>query len=349
LDPPQKFKETIINLLQADHRGIHGYMPNAGIPNVREKLAAHLAKVYQADIKPEMVILTVGAAGALNTAFKTIVENGDTVLVLAPFFMEYNYYADNHGAKVVVAQTDKNFRPDLQEIEKNITKDTRALLINSPNNPTGVIYTLEELKGIGDVLRKKSKEYGRSIILIADEPYRKIVYNNVEVPSVFHAYENSVVVNSFSKDLSLAGERIGYLCLNPKLEDREEFATAATLANRILGYVNAPALMQRAVAELLDVSVDIGIYQKRVETLTKGLTKMGYKLIDPQGTFYLFPESPIADDKLFIDILKKELILAVPGSGFSRPGHFRLSLCLGQDKIELSLAGFAQALKNAKN
>ncbi|MDR2300915.1 MAG: pyridoxal phosphate-dependent aminotransferase [Deltaproteobacteria bacterium] len=343
LEPPEAFKTKIIELINENEKGTHGYMPNGGLDLVRRRLAGYLSKIHGESIGPEMVIMTVGAAGAINVALKAVVDPGDEVLVLAPFFMEYGFYADNHGAKIVVAGTDDHFRPDLEKISEAITEKTRALIVNSPNNPTGVVYTLEELRGIADVLREKSKKYSRELLLISDEPYRKIVFGGLEVPSVFNAYENSLVVTSFSKDLSLAGERIGYLCINPMIKGLNEFIGAATLANRILGFVNAPALAQRVVAELLEESVDIGIYQERVTTLARALRDIGYDLVDPQGTFYLFPKSPVEDDLAFIETLKKELILAVPGSGFSKPGYFRLSLCLDLDKINRSIDGFKRA------
>jgi aspartate aminotransferase len=343
LEPPEEFSEILLDLLQNNKPGAHGYMPNAGIFEVREKVAHYLSRTLGAKVSPEMVIMTVGAAGAMNAALKTIVEPGDLVMVLAPFFMEYVFYADNHGASVQVVQTDSAFRPDIEKIKESLTNKTRAVIINSPNNPTGVIYSKEETAELAEVLRVKSQEFGRPIALISDEPYRKIVYNDVAVPSVFEAYENSVIVTSFSKDLSLAGERIGYLCVNPRMENRDDFVAGASLANRILGFVSAPALMQRAVSRLLDVSVDVSVYKKRVDVLGQALKTIGYELSEPAGSFYLFPKSPIPDDLEFVEILKKELILAVPGTGFSRPGHFRLSLCLDQKKIERSVEAFRSA------
>ncbi|MDR2386424.1 MAG: pyridoxal phosphate-dependent aminotransferase [Deltaproteobacteria bacterium] len=343
LEPPEAFKTKVIELINQNEKGLHGYMPNGGLDSVRHRLAGYLSKIHGENIGPEMVIMTVGAAGAINVALKTIVETGDEVMVLAPFFMEYAFYADNHGAKIVAVDSHDNFRPDLGKISEAITEKTRALIINSPNNPTGVVYTLEELKGLADLLRDKSKKYSRPVLLISDEPYRKIVFGGLEVPSVLSLYEDSVVVTSFSKDLSLAGERIGYICVNPKIKNSNDFISAATLANRILGFVNAPALAQRVVAELLEESVDIRVYQERVNSLAGALRGIGYDLVDPQGTFYLFPKSPMKDDLAFIEVLKKELILAVPGSGFSRPGYFRLSLCLDLDKINRSIDGFKRA------
>jgi aspartate aminotransferase len=347
LEPPEKFNETIAEIVGSGKPSLHGYMPNAGIPSVRESVAKHLSQVYGTRISPDLVIMTVGAAGGLNCVLKAICEPGDEIIVLAPFFMEYVLYADNHGARVIVVQTDQNFRPDFKKIAEAVTPNTRAVLINSPNNPTGVVYTDKELVSLGGVLRERSKAVGHDIVLIADEPYRKIVFGKTAVPPVFSAYENTVAVSSFSKDLSLAGERIGYLCANPVMEEVDEFMSAAILANRILGFVNAPALMQRAIPALLSESVDVGIYENRVETLREGLGAIGYRLTRPEGTFYLFPESPISDDGKFVELLKKELILAVPGKGFSRPGHFRLSLCLSQEKIERSLEGFKKAFAAA--
>ena len=224
---------------------------------------------------------------------------------------------------------------------------TRAVIINSPNNPTGVVYNAEELGAIGALLGERSRKYGRPVTLISDEPYRKIVFGQ-EPPSIFEAYPNSVVANSFSKDLSIPGERLGYLCLNPMMDNWERLAAGATLANRILGFVNAPAMMQRALPALLDDSVDVDIYRRRVDALSRGLEKLGYEFARPEGSFYLFPKSPIDDDRQFVDTLKEELILAVPGSGFGCPGHFRLSLCLPEDKVARSLGGFGRALAKAK-
>lgn len=343
LEPPAKFRERLLALVKEETPGLHGYMPNAGLPTVKEAMAADLSKIHETKIDPKMVIMTVGAAGAINVALKTVVEPGDEVVAMAPYFLEYAFYADNHGAKVVSAETGEGFRPDLEKLAAAITGKTRALIINSPNNPTGVVYTMEELNGIAGVLRDKSKQFGRPVVLISDEPYRKIVFGGIKVPSPFKAYGDSVVVSSFSKDLSLPGERIGYVCLSPDLQNLNEFIEAATLANRVLGFVNAPALMQRAVAGLLEESVEIDKYRERVVTLAGALKAIGYELVEPQGSFYLFPKSPLKDDLAFVELLKKELILAVPGAGFSKPGYFRLSLCLDLDKINRSVEGFKKA------
>jgi aspartate aminotransferase len=351
LPPPARFNQVVQKILEVNAPGIHGYMNNAGWPDVREKLAAYLDKILgpglKAPIGPEQVLMTVGAAGAMNVALKAVVDLGSSVVVLAPYFMEYNYYISNHGGEVAVAQTNSSFRPDVDAVKAQITDKTVAIIINSPNNPTGAIYTAEELAELGRALAEESERRKRPILLLADEPYRKLAYNDTPVPSVFKAYPYSVVVSSFSKDLSLAGERIGYAAINPEMTEGSELMEAMVLANRILGFVNAPSMAQKAAIELLEESVDLATYRRRQDLLATELTKIGYELVRPEGTFYLFPKSPIADDLAFIEILREKLILAVPGAGFGRPGHFRLSLCLKEEMIRASLAGFAEAISHA--
>jgi aspartate aminotransferase len=350
LKPPLKFESSLIRILETSNGEGHGYMPNAGEMSVRIAMAKHLKKMVGANLSkhlaPEMVIMTVGAAGALNVILKTILDPGDNVIVLAPYFMEYNFYVENHGGLVKVAQTTESFRPDPKAISDLIDDKTRSVLINTPNNPTGAVYSKSELLAVSEILARKSENRDRPIYLISDEPYRKIIFG-AEAQSIFECCQNSIMVNSFSKELSIPGERLGYVCLNPMMEGWEEVAAAASMANRILGFVNAPALAQRVVSELLEEVVDVSIYQRRVELLARALIGMGYKLRAPEGTFYLFPESPIRDDMAFVQILKESLILAVPGSGFGRAGHFRLSLCLGEDKISRSLTGFKIAMEKA--
>jgi aspartate aminotransferase len=348
LKPPVKFETKLVDLVRKSEGKGHGYMPNAGFLDVREALASQLSHTIGANmsdlIKPDMLVMTVGAAGALNVMLKTILDPGDNVVVLAPYFMEYNFYAENHGGRVKPAQTTLTFRPDTFSLSEAIDEKTKAVLINSPNNPTGAVYTRTELMGIADILDRKNKNRTRPIYLISDEPYRKIVFVGQKPASIFGYYRNSVIISSFSKDLSIPGERIGYLCLNPRMDNWPEVAAAASMANRILGFVNAPALMQRVVPELFQEVVNVSIYQKRIEFLCDKLKRMGYKLTEPEGAFYIFPQSPLKNDRDFVDILKEELILAVPGSGFGREGYFRLSLCLDEAKIDRSLPGFERAL-----
>jgi aspartate aminotransferase len=352
LPPPTRFGQVASDILQANHPGTHRYMSNSGWLDVREKMAAYLDKTLgQGLAKPvtaNNVLMTVGAAGAMNAVLKSILDPGDSVIVLAPYFMEYNYYVSNHGGEVVVAQTDYDFRPNVEDLIAKVKGNTAAVIINSPNNPTGVVYTAEELKSIGQALTAFSKRIGRSILLISDEPYRKLTFNLEPAPSVFSAYANSVVVSSFSKDLSVPGERIGYAVTNPVMLDGPILMEGMILANRILGYVNAPSLAQKTVVELLDETVDLDIYHQRQLLAYKELTNIGYKVIKPEGTFYIFPKSPIYNDLTFVDMLRKKLILAVPGTGFGRQGYFRLSLCLSEEKIKSSLRGFAEAFSQAR-
>jgi aspartate aminotransferase len=348
LPPPAGFEAAAKRILLNAEPGAHGYMNNAGWLEVREKISAYLDKTLcqglTKKLGPENALMTVGAAGAMNVVLKAVLNPGSSVIVLAPYFMEYNFYVGNHGGEVKVAQTDLAFRPNIDELAARIDEKTVAVIINSPNNPTGVIYSAEELAAIGDALNRATKKAGGPILLISDEPYRKLAFNGKPVPSVFKAYPYSVVVSSFSKDLSLAGERIGFAAINPEMPNADKLMEAMVLANRVLGFVNAPSLMQKTVVEILDESVDLDIYRGRQELMVTELVKLGYELVKPAGTFYLFPKSPLADDLAFIDILREKLILAVPGTGFGRSGYFRLSLCLSEEMIKKSIPGFAEAI-----
>jgi len=344
LPAPPAFKRTLKELVDDPNLG-HGYMPNPGWPQAREAVAAYLGR--EQGVQPPMshVVMTTGAAGALNVALKALFDPGDELLILAPYFVEYATYVDNQGGRAVIVPTDENFRPDLAALEAAVTPKTRALLINSPNNPTGVVYTARELASLAEVLERASRRNNRRAYLISDEPYRKIVYDGLEVPSVLAACPHSLVLTSYSKDLSLAGERIGFLAVHPEAEDAGQIAEACVLANRILGFVNAPSLMQLAVARLQGVSVDVSAYARRRDLLCQGLAERGYKFAKPDGAFYLFPKSPLPDDVAFVNLLKEERILVVPGSGFGGPGHFRIAYCVPAETIENSLDGFERALK----
>ena len=341
LRPPARLGPALSDLLRRSEGEGHGYMPNAGLIPARQAVARRLERVARDRmtnaIKPEMVILTVGAAGAMNVFLKTILEPGDNVVVLAPYFMEYNFYVRNHGGVVKVAQTNQDFRLDAALLSEAIDRKTRAVIINTPNNPTGAVYTSYELMEVAELLERRLHVYDRPVYLIVDEPYREICFEGGEPPLVFEHYRDSVIVSSFSKSLSIPGERLGYLCFNPRMRDWKEMADAATVANRILGFVNAPALFQRVLPEIIDSTADVEVYRRRVALMTKGLTELGYKVPKSQGTFYLFPKSPLADDKAFVNRLKDELILAVPGSAFGREGYFRLSLCVNERRISDSL------------
>jgi len=347
--PPDRFNEAIRELSEDETPGIHAYMPNAGYPWVRKIIAERMSAEQGISIKNDDVLMTCGAAGALNVVLKALLNPGDEVLLLAPYFVEYHFYVDNHGGVSRVVKTDEEFNLDLNAIEEAINQKTRAIIINSPNNPTGQIYSQESLIALGKLLEDTGRRFGTVITLISDEPYRKIVFGNHTVASIFKSYSNSIVLSSYSKDLSLPGERIGYLAVHPDIDDKTALLDAMTLANRILGFVNAPALMQRVVAKLKGISVDCSIYEQRREKFCKLLKNAGYSFIPPKGAFYIFPKSPIADDVTFCSILQEEKILAVPGKGFGLGGYFRLAFCTDEKIIERSASAFAAAIRKAEN
>jgi aspartate aminotransferase len=346
LSPPPEFNKTLLDLAQKDSPGSHAYMPNGGYPFVREAVAAQISSEQGVTLSADEMLMTCGAAGGLNVTLKALLNPGDEVIILAPFFVEYKFYVDNHGGVSKVVPTDEAFDLDIKFIEDAITDKTKAIIINSPNNPTGQIYSQESLAALGKVLAAASQNNSSTIFLIADEPYRKIVFDNNEVPSIMQAYSNSIVISSYSKDLSLPGERIGYIALHPEIDEKLPLVGALTLANRILGFVNAPALMQRVVAELQGLSVDNTIYTKRREVFCKILADAGYEFMPPKGAFYVFPKSPIADDAEFVGKLQEQKILAVPGKGFGTPGYFRLAFCVEDSVIERSSEGFRKAMES---
>jgi aspartate aminotransferase len=339
LPPPAQYSENVREVTAEEGPGIHGYMANSGYPFVREAVAKQISEEQGIPLNQDEILMTVGAAGGLNVIMKAILDPGDEVIILAPFFVEYHFYIDNHGGVAKVVNTASDFSLDLGAIEEAITDKTKAIIINSPNNPTGQIYSADELANLGKILAKAPQ----TIYLISDEPYRKIVYDNIAVPSIFTAYKNSMVVASYSKDLSLPGERIGYIAVHPEISDHGPLIGAMTLANRILGFVNAPALMQRVVAKLQGVTVDCSIYARRRELFCQILKEAGYEFTPPRGAFYLFPKSPIADDAAFVRLLADQKILAVPGRGFGMPGYFRLAFCV-EDKV---IAGAGDGFKKA--
>ena len=345
LEPPKKFQQVLREMANETKQGQHAYMPNAGYVETRNAVATYLNKSNRQPLTPDDIVMTVGAGGALNVVLKTILNPGEEVIIPGPYFVEYNFYLDNHQGVPVVVNTRPDFSIDLQAIEKAITKKTRAVLINSPNNPTGKVYAGEDLGELGKLLVDYSRKFGQPIYLISDEPYRKIIYDGTPVPSIFDAYNESFVVTSFSKDLSLPGERIGYAAVNPDISDKDMITAGMVLCNRILGYVNAPALMQRAISVLLEYSVDISLYQKKRDMLCEGLASCGYEFIKPGGAFYLFPRTPIEDDVAFVSALQEENILTVPGSGFGGPGHIRIAYCVDDRTIENALPGFERIMK----
>lgn len=348
MQPPERFKQQLKKIAESDEIGAHAYMPNPGYPFVRKSVAEYLSKEYETDISENEILMTCGAAGGLNVILKTILDPGDEVITPAPYFVEYGFYADNHSGKLKTVQTHADFTLDLDAIEKAITEKTKAVLINSPNNPTGQVYSKDSIDALGGLLSQKSRELKRTIYLVSDEPYRKIVYDGITVPSIFSAYDNSLVTTSYSKDLSIPGERIGFIAINPTAQYKPDLINGMALSNRILGFVNAPALMQRLVGSLQGESVDISYYAKKRELLCNGLKDCGYDFVKPPGTFYLFPRSPIEDDVKFVQALQEELVLAVPGSGFGGPGHIRLAFCVDDQTITDAMPGFEKAIKRFK-
>lgn len=345
--PPPEFRKVLMGLAADERPGQHAYMPNGGLPWVREVIAERMSSEQKVEVDPADMLMSCGAAGALNVVMKALLNPEEEVILLAPFFVEYNFYVDNHGGVGKVVNTDDEFNIDLQAIEEALTEKTKAVIINSPNNPTGQLYPAESIAALGKLLEEASQRFETTIYLISDEPYRKIVYDDHQVPSIFEHVRNSIVLSSFSKDLSLPGERIGYLAVHPEADDKLALLDAMTLATRILGFVNAPALIQRTVAELQDAMVDNSIYARRRELFCAILQEAGYDFIRPKGAFYLFPKSPIEDDAVFCALLQQQKILAVPGRGFGAPGYFRLAFCVDENYIERAAEGFRKALVEA--
>ncbi|HHP7236526.1 MAG TPA: pyridoxal phosphate-dependent aminotransferase [Desulfobacterales bacterium] len=344
IPPPSRFNEALQEAAAAFESRPHGYMPNTGYPEVRQSVAEYLSEEQGVSMSASEVVMTVGAAGALNVIFKAVLDPGDEVLTPVPCFVEYGFYADNHGGTLKTVPTRADFTLDLDAIDAAIGPRTKVLLINSPNNPTGQIYAEDSLAALGALLRQKSSELNRTIYLVSDEPYRKIVFDGAAVPSIFKSYENSMIATSYSKELSLAGERIGFAAVSPALQSKQSLLDALALTNRILGFVNAPALMQRVVAGLQGVTVDISEYKRKRDLLCDGLSDAGYDFVKSPGTFYLFPRCPISDDVQFVKALQEELILTVPGSGFYGPGHFRISFCVEDQTIIDAMPGFKRVM-----
>ncbi len=345
VEPPIEFKKALRQVATEDISGVHGYMSNAGYLETRDAVAACLREEHGVPLNADHVIMTCGAAGALNVICKVILEPGDEVLIPTPCFMEYRFYVDNAGGVATFVKSNADFSLNLGAMRDLITERTKIVLINSPNNPTGKVYDGASIRGLSELLEDGSRKYGRDIYLVSDEPYREIVYDGITVPSILAIYRNSMIVSSYSKSLSLAGERIGYLAVNPAVSDIEEVMSGLILYNRTLGFVNAPALMQRVVAKIQGVTVDVGEYRKKRELLCNGLSSIGYEFLKPDGTFYLFPRTPIGDDIEFVKALTKRKILTVPGSGFGWPGHFRIAFCVDDATIVNSMKGFEEAFK----
>lgn len=342
--PPPQFDKVLQKIAANNAAGVHSYMPNGGYPFVREAVAGQISREQAMQVGADEILMTCGAAGALNVVLKAILNPDEEVIILAPFFVEYKFYIDNQGGRSVVVPTKGDFTLDLDAIQGAVTDKTKAIIINSPNNPTGQIYSEKDLQALGTLLSVCQEKFGSTIFLLSDEPYRKIIFDGHQVPSIFQSYRNSIVVSSYSKDLSLPGERIGYVAVHPEITEKNGLLAAMTLANRILGFVNAPALMQRVVAELQGVTVDTSIYARRRKTFCNILAAAGFDFTQPKGAFYIFPKTPIADDVQFVAHLQKYKILAVPGRGFGMPGYIRLAFCVDDDVIARSASAFKQAM-----
>lgn len=342
IEAPSEIKDIIIKILNEENTNkLHGYMNNSGYEDVREGIAENINVKYNTKLNYENIVMTCGAAGGLNIILKSILNPGDEVIIFAPFFGEYINYVNNFDGKIKIISADtKSFQPNLKELEKEITSKTKAIIINSPNNPSGVIYNENTIIKMSKILKMKEEELGSQIYLISDEPYREIIYDNAKVPCILNYYDNSFIGYSYSKSLSLPGERIGYVVVNSKIKDFKEMVASLNIANRILGFVNAPSLFQRVIKESLNLEVDSNIYKKNRDLLYNHLIQIGFECMKPEGTFYLFPKSPIDNDVKFCEDAKKFNILAVPGSTFGCPGYFRLSYCISYEKIEKSLKAF---------
>lgn len=339
---PDCVREAIIHLVNNEEpTALHGYMNNAGFEDVRETIAQSLNRRFGTAFSAKNLIMTVGAASGLNIILKTILNPGDEVVVFAPYFLEYGAYIKNYDGKIVEISPDtETFQPNLQELKEKITARTKAVIVNTPHNPTGVIYSEETIRALAGILEEKQREYGSVICLISDEPYRELAYDGAEVPYLTKYYKNTVVGYSYSKSLSLPGERIGYLVIPDEMEDSETVIAAAGIANRILGSVNAPSLMQKVIARCVDAEVDVAAYDKNRKALYQGLTDCGFQCVKPEGAFYLFVKSPIPDEKEFCEAGKKYNILMVPGSSFACPGYVRLAYCVSHETILNSLPRF---------
>jgi len=344
VEPPEQLLAALKRVVNDGRAHMHGYMPNAGFPAVRAAVAGQLQRESGLPFEADDIFMTIGSAGACNVILKSILDPGDEVIVLSPFFSEYQFYVSNHGGKLSVVETDADFLPDIERIAVAITPRTRAILLNTPNNPTGRIYPERVLRALNEMLAG----IDHPVLVISDEPYKYLVFDGGRQPEVASLVANTVICNSWSKSQALPGERIGYLALSPRLDDRPALRAACTFSNRILGFINAPAIWQLAELEAHDAKIDIGGYQEKRDLLCDALERIGYELIRPEGAFYVFPKTPIADDVAFVRLLAAEGVLGVPGVGFGRSGHIRLSLTVPKEMIVKSIPGFEAAFRKCK-
>ena len=347
LDPPDIFFKNLNNLNKSTKTNIHGYMPNSGFESTRKAVANKISVESSSNLGPDDIIMTVGAAGAINVILHSILNPNEEVIIFKPFFPEYQFYVDNHQGVSRFCEFNENFEPSLIDFESIISEKTKAILLNSPNNPSGITYSAKTIKKIVEITEKYEKKFGIEIYIISDEPYRYLEYENNEQPFITSIFERGVIATSFSKDLSLAGERIGYLAVNPQNKNKKSLISALNFSNRTLGFVNAPAIAQRLVEKSINYLADIETYKLKRDLMYENLKSFGYEIVKPAGGFYLFPKSPI-DDIEFCNLLKNEKILVVPGSGFGAPNHFRISYSVGDNVIKNSLNGFKKVIQNFK-
>jgi len=349
VDHPCEFKRELIKVADQEIFLKHGYTPNAGYPETRQAVAKKISATTGVKIGADHVVMSCGAGGALNVILKSLLDPGDEVIIFKPFFVEYPFYIENYNGVVKYVPTKPDFSLDMEALAKAVNRKTKAVILNSPNNPTGRVYSKRNIADLVRLLKEKEKKLKKPVYLISDEAYAEIVFDGIALPSLLKVYADSIIAYSYSKTLSLPGERIGYIAVNPKIHEADDLVTALILCTRIMGFVNAPALMQRIVANLQHITVDVKIYQKKRDLLCDGLARAGYQFIKPQGAFYLFVKSPIPDDVEFVGMLLKHHILVVPGSGFGCPGYFRIAFCVDDATIIKSIRGFEAAIQQCPN
>jgi aspartate aminotransferase len=343
IEPPGEVQNALVQVAQDESPGLHRYMPNAGFADVRTVIAESLFPECKVELTANDVVMVCGAAGGLNITLKALLDPDDEVIIFTPYFVEYLFYADNHGGKAVAVPTLENFHLDFVALKSALNEKTKAVIINSPNNPTGVVYSREELQELAGILKAHSEKLGKAVYLISDDPYKKIVFDGLEVANIMEFYDNSIYITSHSKDIALPGERIGFVAVHPQCEDAGPLMAGLIFSNRVLGFVNAPALIQRVVKQVQSVTVDVEQYRRKRDYMYKELTRIGYEVVKPQGAFYFFPKSPIPDEVEFVRRLAENKVLVVPGRGFGQPGFFRIAYCFPDSVIEGSIAGFEQA------
>ncbi len=348
VEPPRAFHDELEKFIQSHPKGAHRYMPNAGYAFARQAIAESLCAETGLKYQKEHIMMSVGAAGALNVVIHALCDPGDEVLILSPYFAEYLFYASNHSALPVVVKPDASLLPDIEDLKSKISPRTKLLILNSPNNPSGVIYPESVIEAISKILIEKEHELGVKIYLVSDEPYRRIIFDGYKYPVPQHYYERTITVTSHAKDLALPGERIGYLALHPEIEHHETLMDAFVFCNRVLGFVNAPAIMQHVVSKLQNVTVEMADYQAKRDFLFSVLMEAGYEVRKPEGAFYMFPKSPVPDEMELINVLQNEGVLVVPGRGFGLPGYFRISYCVDDATLQGAAVGFRNAMRKLK-